>query len=63
MLSTSLGAGGLNFFDPGQKQTDQSQYLADFVAQFGKKVAHLERQNELYAHPVLRITTEKQCPR
>jgi hypothetical protein len=40
MLSTSLGAGGLNFFDPGQKQTDQSQYLADFVAQFGKKVAH-----------------------
>jgi hypothetical protein len=25
MLSLSLGACGLNFFDPGQKQTDQSQ--------------------------------------
>jgi hypothetical protein len=36
MLSLSLGTYGLNFFDPGQKQTDQSQYRAYFVAQFGK---------------------------
>ena len=37
MVSKSLGARGLNFFDPRQKQTDQSQYRADFVAQFGKR--------------------------